>query len=151
VRYAGERKQFNKPIADWYERPRSSMLGKHVSQVMSEATFQSRRPRFEAALAGERQFFTAPFGHPTRGALSTQSDYVPHRLSDGSVAGLILVIQDVTEQRAVEEALRESEKRFRRISDSAPVPMWVTRVDGSRDLEPVARRGPDRPARARRR
>ncbi|WP_051503907.1 hybrid sensor histidine kinase/response regulator [Sphingomonas jaspsi] len=124
----------NKPIADWYERPRSAMLGQHLPDVMGTKTFESRRPRLEAALAGERQFFTAAFDHPTRGTLSTQSDYVPHVLEDGSVAGLILVIQDVTEQRAAEQALRESEQRFRRISDSAPVPMWVTRIDGSRDF-----------------
>lgn len=124
----------NKPIADWYEIPRSAMLGRRLPDVMGEATFESRRERLEAALAGERQFFTAPFDHPTRGSLATQSDYVPHRLDDGSVVGMILVIQDVTEQRSVERALRESEQRFRRISDSAPVPMWVTRVDGSRDF-----------------
>ena len=50
------------------------------------------------------------------------------------MVGLILVIQDVTEQRASEIALRESEARFRRIADSAPVMMWVTRLDRTRDF-----------------
>ena len=48
--------------------------------------------------------------------------------------GTVAVIQDVTEQRTAERALRESEARFRRIANSAPAMMWVTRVDRVRDF-----------------
>jgi PAS domain S-box-containing protein len=39
---------------------------------------------------------------------------------------------DVTELRRAERALLESEQRFRLIANSAPVPMWVSELDGSR-------------------
>ena len=42
--------------------------------------------------------------------------------------------QDVTEQRVAERALQESEARFRRIANSAPAMMWVTRLDRVRDF-----------------
>lgn len=42
-----------------------------------------------------------------------------------------LVFSDVTERRAAEHALRESEERFRTMADHAPVMIWVTEHDGS--------------------
>ncbi len=124
----------NKPVADWFERPRSEILGRTMREISVLAKHAGHRTELEAALAGERRFFTSVVEHPTRGNLAIQADYIPHVLSCGEVAGAIIVVQDVTEQRATEVALRESEARFRRIADSAPVPMWVTRIDRTRDF-----------------
>jgi PAS domain S-box-containing protein len=41
----------------------------------------------------------------------------------------IAVVEDVTEQKLAEEALRESEQRFRNMADTAPVMIWVTGPD----------------------
>ena len=41
---------------------------------------------------------------------------------------------DVTERMLAQEKLRESEERFRLIADSAPVPMWVTKLDRTRSF-----------------
>jgi PAS domain S-box-containing protein len=39
---------------------------------------------------------------------------------------------DITDLAIAKEALRESEERFRLIANSAPVPMWVTKIDRTR-------------------
>jgi PAS domain S-box-containing protein len=43
----------------------------------------------------------------------------------------VLVFSDVTARREAENALRESEARFRTMADSAPVMIWVTDVQGT--------------------
>jgi len=124
----------NRALADWFERPRKDILGRRMSDMLGEEDYRDRKPLFDAALAGDRQFFAADFHHPTRGLLAVQADYVPQKDATGKVIGLILLVQDITEQRAAERALKESEARFRRIADSAPVMMWVTRLDRTRDF-----------------
>jgi PAS domain S-box-containing protein len=39
---------------------------------------------------------------------------------------------DITDLAVAKETLRESEERFRLIANSAPVPMWVTKIDRTR-------------------
>ena len=124
----------NRTLAEWLERPRKEVLGRTMKEVLGEKAYEYRRPMVEAALGGEKQWFIADFDHPTRGTLTVQTQYVPHIGRNGKTLGLILVIQDVTEQRVAELALRESEERFRRIANSAPVMMWVTRLDRTRDF-----------------
>ena len=58
--------------------------------------------------------------------------------SQGAVAGIFADGYDVTERILAETALRESEERFRLIADSAPVPMWVTKLDRKRGFVNIA-------------
>lgn len=53
----------------------------------------------------------------------------PVRDSSGRVTGASKVARDVTEQKQVERALRESEERFRVITDASPVMVWMSGTD----------------------
>ena len=55
------------------------------------------------------------------------------RDADGRPARTIGVVQDLTARRAAEEALRESEERFRTLADSIPQLAWTARPDGHID------------------
>jgi PAS domain S-box-containing protein len=124
----------NKLFADWLGKARSEIIGQTMAETIGEEAWLDRKPMVDAALRGERQFFVLEFQHPTRGLLSAQTEYVPWARPGGKVIGFVCVVVDVTEQRIAERALKESEARFRRIANSAPVMMWVTRRDGSRDF-----------------
>jgi PAS domain S-box-containing protein len=51
-------------------------------------------------------------------------------LRDGAVEGGVLIIRDISDARRAQQALAESEARFRNMADSAPVMMWVTDAGG---------------------
>ncbi|QIL01837.1 PAS domain S-box protein [Sphingomonas sinipercae] len=124
----------NQPMADWFDLPRSEVTGARIVDLIGERRLAQRMPNYRRALDGERVFFVNEFEHPTRGSVALKSDYMPWLAADGSVSGFVVIQQDVTEQRTAERALRESEARFRRIANSAPVMMWVTRIDRVRDF-----------------
>jgi PAS domain S-box-containing protein len=124
----------NRALADWFERPRREILGKSMRELLGEDAYPMREPMLKAALGGERQWFASSYDHPTRGTLAVQTEYIPQHAPDGAIAGLVMLVEDVTEQRLAGRALRESEARFQRIADSAPVIMWVTRLDRTRDF-----------------
>jgi PAS domain S-box-containing protein len=56
------------------------------------------------------------------------------RDDDGRALRLVGAHIDVTDQMLAQETLRESEERFRLIADSAPVPIWVTKLDRTRSF-----------------
>ena len=56
--------------------------------------------------------------------------YGPHRNAAGDIVGVIGVIRSVTERRRNEQALRESEQRFRLVADAAPVMIWMDDAEG---------------------
>lgn len=58
------------------------------------------------------------------------TDAHPRHEADGRYSGVIGVNTDVTEARAAEAALRESESRFRLMADTAPSPVWMTNTEG---------------------
>src|SRR4051794_21310780 len=99
-------------------------------------------PLVRRALAGEATYWDNLPLTMTRKGYSEQTwftfSYSPLRDRDGQVAGMFCACVETTDRRLTEEALRESEERFRLIADSAPVPMWVTRLDRRRGFVNIA-------------
>jgi PAS domain S-box-containing protein len=50
----------------------------------------------------------------------------------GQPLRLVGAHMDITDRTLAKELLKESEERFRLIANSAPVPMWVSKLDGTR-------------------
>jgi PAS domain S-box-containing protein len=123
----------NKPYETWFERPLSEIIGRNVRDVMGPAMYEARRPFIERALAGESVSYEADFPR-SMGTVQTEIVHVPHRDNAGRILGLYTVVMDITTRKLAEKVLSESEERFRSIADSAPVPMWVSRLDGLRQF-----------------
>ena len=123
----------NKAYETWFERPLSAILGRRVDEVMSPAMYEARRPNLERALAGENVSYEVDFVRST-GASATKVDHVPHRDPSGRTLGVYVVVTDISDRKAAERKIAESEERFRSIANSAPVLVWVTGADGKRGI-----------------
>lgn len=130
----GETVQVNDRVLELVGRSRESM--------------QAGEWTWESVTAPEHRHLDAIAGEElSRGETSTpfEKDFVRPDGSRVSVRitcarlpyepGKVVVVADeVTETREAERRLRESEARFRLIADSAPVPMWVSRLGGKREF-----------------
>jgi PAS domain S-box-containing protein len=58
------------------------------------------------------------------------SNAEPRFSQSGEFLGHIGLSADITERRRANEALRESEERFRTMADGCPSPLWVSGADG---------------------
>ncbi len=123
----------NRTYEAWFERPRESIVGQRVDTVMNPAMYQARRPYLERALAGEPVTYEVDFFRSTGNAI-TEVTHIPHRDGSGAVAGVYVVVTDITHRKLAERRIAESEERFRTIANSAPVPMWVTARGGLREF-----------------
>ena len=97
-----------KEIARYYK-------GKYQKSAVSESGFESEKLFRHLQNGGKWLFFTAS----------------PLKDEKGNITGAIETLQDITEQKKAEQALRESRKGMRSLLDFVPYPIVVCNLDGS--------------------
>lgn len=104
----------NLAFEEWFGRSRDAINGVAVRDVQGEAQFARLKPYIDEAMAGRRVSFEIeePWGDGT--FRIARKSYIPHLDESGHVIGFFVLTHDISEQRAVEKALRESHETLER-------------------------------------
>jgi diguanylate cyclase (GGDEF)-like protein/PAS domain S-box-containing protein len=116
----------NRAYKEWLDIEPAALLGRSLCEVYGESAYQQFRSHIERALRGEQVNYGREFDS-ARGRRHVQVALVPDSRGDGKVAGLHVLIVDMTEQKRAEYSLRQSEQRMRVITDA--LPMRIAYVD----------------------
>jgi PAS domain S-box-containing protein len=108
----------------WFGTPPETLRGRHASEVLGRTAYLAVRPHVERVLAGEEVTFEQRLTYKTGPARNVRATYVPHLGADGRVRGFGVLVHDITEIRAAEEALRRSEHMLEQSEAIAHVGSW---------------------------
>ncbi len=98
----------NKVYEEWYRWPSDGMLGQSLREVHSGEHWRQLEPYIDRALSGESvSFEMAERNHAGQQRYMLRS-YVPNRQANGEVAGIFVLIQDITDRRRTAEALHQA-------------------------------------------
>lgn len=111
----------NKLYEQWTGLKASELYGMQPREIVGEEVYQKIEPQVERAFSGETVTYEVIVTYKKRGTIHAQTTLVPHRGLNGEVKGIVALVNDVTESRAMEEKLRISEEHFRCTFDQAPL------------------------------
>jgi PAS domain S-box-containing protein len=114
----------NEGYRRWFGRPLTEIIGRHASEVLDAAAWANVRPYVERALAGEEVAFENVVVFRDGMARAVRASYVPHRDASGRVQGFVVLVADISEMKAVETALRRSERMLEQSQAAAQVGSW---------------------------
>lgn len=116
--------------ADWLGAPRDQIIGRTIAEVIGPECLEGMRPHVEAALAGQPMKRDAQVFHKRLGPRWIHVDCVPTFGPSGAPDGWMEAITDVTDQRQVQESLRENRSALQSFYDSSPFFMGQVELDG---------------------
>ncbi len=123
----------NRTAELWYARPAADIIGKTVTDIFNADLYEKIWPRVEAAMAGESVKFEERFTYPDGVTRDVELLFLPDYAEDGHATGWITLTQDISERKAAEQALRDSEEQLRTITNNLPV--VISRFDRDRRYE----------------
>ncbi|MBD2113545.1 MULTISPECIES: PAS domain S-box protein [Cyanophyceae] len=128
---ADQRYRFNNQgYEDWFSQSAKDLYGKHIREVVGDAAYEDVRPYVEQVLTGQQVTFERSIRFKDGNLRYLSATYVPRINDQGVVEGFVALINDLSDRRQAEEALIQSEERYRFLVESIPQLVWTADAEG---------------------
>ncbi|HEV2115171.1 MAG TPA: PAS domain S-box protein, partial [Terriglobales bacterium] len=109
---------------------KDQVIGHSVAEVLNKDIFEGvLKPKLDECLQGKTIIFEMKHSYPGLGERDLLISYFPIEGRDG-VDRIASVLQDITDRKRAENALRDSETRYRLLFEHNPAAMFRSTLDG---------------------
>ena len=114
-----------------FMRPREEIIGHSVAELFGTETFEKQiKTHLDKCLSGNEVHYLNWLDFPDGKRRFMHISYYPYFEHDKRVSGVVVNARDMTDLEQAEEALRESEERFRHAFENASVGMCLVDNEG---------------------
>lgn len=120
----------NRAFLEYRGMQREQLIGRRVPEVLDKGVFENLvKTRMDECFQGNVVIFEMKYTYPRLGERELLISYFPIAGPNG-VDRLACVLQDITDRKQAEKALRDSETRYRLLFERNPAGMFRSTVEG---------------------
>jgi PAS domain S-box-containing protein len=122
----------NRALCDLLGYSKDEMLSRSFQDITHPEDLEASLDNVRGLIAGETHFYQMekPYLHARGHMVSVSLSVSLVRDALGDPAYFITQVQDITDRKKAENALRRSEEEFRTLAEAMPQMVWITRPDG---------------------